>query len=119
MNKKLVHFTAEWCKPCKAMKPIIGQFIEQNPEMEYVLVDIDSEPEVAKSHGVMGVPTFISYVDGKQHTSHTGAMRLANLKQMFPEDGQEIFKTSNMESAALSETDAMGREMFWKDAGRP
>jgi thioredoxin-like negative regulator of GroEL len=101
------------------MKPIIGQFIEQNPEMEYVLVDIDNEPEVAKAHGVMGVPTFISYVDGKQHTSHTGAMPLAKLKQMFPKDNEEIFKTSDMESAYLSETDAMGREMFWKDAGRP
>lgn len=119
MSKKLVHFTAEWCGPCKAMKPIIGQFREQNPDVEYRLVDIDQEPEFAKLNGVMGVPTFISYVDGKQHTSHTGAMPLAKLKQMFPEDGQQIFKTSNMESAAISETDAMGREMFWKDAGRP
>ena len=114
-----MHFTAEWCTPCKAMKPIIGQFVEQNPEIEYVSVDIDKEPEVAKAYGIQGVPTFISYVDSRQHTSHTGAMPLAKLKKMFPEDGQEIFKTSNMESAALSETDAMGREMFWKDAGRP
>ncbi len=119
MSKKLLHFTAEWCGPCKAMKPIIGQFLEQNPELEYVTVDIDKEPEVAKAHGIMGVPTFISYVDGKQHTSHTGAMPLAKLKALFPADGQQIFKTSDMESAPLAETDAMGREMFWKDAGRP
>lgn len=119
MNKKLLHFTAEWCKPCKAMKPIIGQFIEQNPEVDYVLIDVDNEPDVAKAHGIMSVPTFISYVDDRQHTSHTGAMPLAKLKKMFPEEGQQIFKTSDMESSYLSETDAMGREIFWKDAGRP
>ena len=119
MSNKLVHFTAEWCGPCKAMKPIIGQFREQNPDIEYVSIDIDKEPDIAKSHGVMGVPTFISYVDGKQYTSHTGAMPLAKLKALFPEEGQQIFKTSDMESSPILETDAMGREMFWKDAGRP
>jgi thioredoxin 1 len=119
MSKKLVHFTAEWCNPCKAMKPIISLFLEQNPEIEYASVDIDKDPELAKFHGVMGVPTFISYVDGVKHTSHTGAMPLAKLKSLFPEGDQQIFKTSNMESAPISETDAMGREMFWKDAGRP
>lgn len=119
MSKKLVHFTAEWCGPCKAMKPIIGLFLEQNPDIEYASVDIDKDPELAKFHGVMGVPTFISYVDGVKHTSHTGAMPLAKLKALFPEGDQQIFKTSNMESAPISETDAMGREVFWKDAGRP
>ena len=114
-----MHFTAEWCGPCKAMKPIIGQFREQNPDIEYRSVDIDQDPDLAKALNVMGVPTFIAYVDDKQHTSHTGALNLARLKNLFPEDGQQIFKTSDMESAYLSETDAMGREMFWKDAGRP
>lgn len=29
------------------------------------------------------------------------------------------FCTCNLESTQISETDAMGREVFWLDAGRP
>ena len=119
MNKKLMHFTAEWCGPCQAMRPIISKFKEDNPDIEYEMIDIEVDPEQAKLHNVMAVPTFISYVDGKQHTSYVGALPGSKIKDLFPKENEQIFKTSDMESSYLQETDAMGREMFWKDAGRP
>jgi thioredoxin 1 len=60
---KLIHFTAEWCQPCKMMKPIISQVIDENPSIEYVAIDIDENPETAKDYGIMSVPSFISLDD--------------------------------------------------------
>lgn len=56
---KLMHFTAEWCGPCKMMKPIIDEVISENDNLEYVSVDIDEHRETALDYEIMGVPTFI------------------------------------------------------------
>lgn len=60
---KIMHFTAEWCQPCKMMKPIIKQILQENENIEYISIDIDENPETAKDYGVMGVPTFIYFDD--------------------------------------------------------
>jgi thioredoxin 1 len=71
---KLIHFTAEWCGPCKMMKPMISQILVERPDLEYQMVDIDAEPDYAKSKGVMGVPTFIVTENGEDVARATGAM---------------------------------------------
>lgn len=56
---KLMHFTAEWCGPCKMMKPIIDEVISENDDLEYISVDIDEHRETAIDYEILGVPTFI------------------------------------------------------------
>ena len=80
---RLVHFTAEWCQPCKAMQPIITQFKDKHPEIKYTKIDIDEQPDTAKFFGVMGVPTFISQVDGLNHERKTGRSTLFQLESLF------------------------------------
>ncbi len=71
---KLLHFTAEWCEPCKMMKPVIAEIIEENPDLEYVAVDIDNNRDLALQYDVMGVPTFIIEQDDKITNRISGAM---------------------------------------------
>lgn len=79
---KLLHFTAEWCQPCKMMKPVIDQVMVDNPEIEYVPIDIDENPETAKSYSVMGVPTFITIDDNDAVIQRvTGAMPKAEFEK--------------------------------------
>lgn len=77
---KLVHFTATWCQPCKMMKPMIDQIISERNDIEYEMIDIDEQPEVAKEQGIMGVPTFIIINDNEERRI-VGAMT----KQKFLE----------------------------------
>ena len=56
---KLLHFTAEWCGPCKMMKPVISEVVDERPYIQYVAIDIDANPETASDFGVMSIPTFI------------------------------------------------------------
>jgi thioredoxin 1 len=64
----LVDFFAVWCGPCQLMGPILDQMAktyENIDKVEIVKVDIDELREVALDHGVMSVPTFILFKDGK------------------------------------------------------
>jgi len=71
---KLVHFTAEWCEPCKMMKPVIADILEERPDLEYVPIDIGSNRDLAIQYDVMGVPTFITEQDGITIKRVSGAM---------------------------------------------
>ncbi len=42
--REILHFSAEWCGPCKMMVPIIGKYLESNPGVKYTKIDIDENP---------------------------------------------------------------------------
>jgi thioredoxin 1 len=81
--KELIHFTAEWCQPCKAMLPVITQFRDKHRDIQYTKIDIDQNPDAAKFFGVMGVPTFISQIEGLNYGRKTGKATLFQLESMF------------------------------------
>lgn len=69
-----MHFTAEWCGPCKMMKPIVSEVISEN-DIEYIVVDIDEHRQTAIDYEVMGVPTFILLNDNNDAIARvTGAL---------------------------------------------
>ena len=40
----VVYFTAEWCAPCKQLKPHYGKVSVMDPDTNYYLVDVDKIP---------------------------------------------------------------------------
>jgi thioredoxin len=112
-NSVLIHFTAEWCAPCKRMQPNIEIFTQENPELKYFKIDVDELHSIASDFEVRSVPTLIAYKNGKQFSKKIGAQPLPEIRSMFVE-----IKSEN-ESSPILETDAAGREKFWEDMGRP
>lgn len=81
---QLLHFTADWCQPCKQMEPIIAKFISNNVHVDYVKVNVTDGMEEEYSHyGVQGIPTFISLVDGIEKVRHTGVASEEKLSSLF------------------------------------
>lgn len=71
---KLLHFTAEWCQPCKMMKPVIAQVTDEHPEIEYHSIDIDKHPETASDYRILSIPSFVLMdEDGEIKATVTGA----------------------------------------------
>jgi thioredoxin 1 len=80
----LVDFSAEWCGPCKAMMPVLQRVSsEYGDRLDIYTVDIDKQPELAAKHGVMSVPTFLIYHDGRQVDRMVGAVSEKDLKKKF------------------------------------
>lgn len=72
---RLLHFTAEWCGPCKMMKPMIDQIVYENPDLVYDPIDIDENRETAIDYEVMSVPTFVLVDDNNNPVARViGAM---------------------------------------------
>ncbi len=59
----LLHFTADWCGPCKRLKPVLDEVVEETG-VSRIVVDMDKDPEVADSLKVMSVPTLVLVKDG-------------------------------------------------------
>jgi len=69
----VVDFTAAWCGPCKMLDPIVKQLAEEwAGKAKVVKLDVDHNPELAMQYGVMGVPTLMLFVGGKETQRLTG-----------------------------------------------
>lgn len=60
----VLHFSADWCGPCAAVRRVVGQVLtrfeadpDDTPAATEVELDIDEHPALAKSLGVLSLPT--------------------------------------------------------------
>lgn len=57
-------FTASWCAPCKAQKPLVAQIEAAGVDVR--VYDVDSNPEMARKYGITATPTYIFYLCGRE-----------------------------------------------------
>jgi thioredoxin 1 len=80
----LVDFYAEWCGPCKMMKPILLDVAERIGDKATIIsVDIDKEKELATKHRIQSVPTLIIYKNGKQLWRQSGIISANALTKLL------------------------------------
>lgn len=63
-----IYFTANWCAPCKMVKPLIAQ---SNKSIR--IVDVDTNRELASMHGIKSVPTLIGIQNDIRMETYNGA----------------------------------------------
>jgi putative thioredoxin len=80
----VVDFWAEWCGPCKVLKPILEKLAaEYGGRFILAKVDSDANPELAGHFGVRSIPTVVAIVDGQIVDGFTGAKPESQIREFL------------------------------------
>lgn len=80
----LVDFFATWCGPCKMMHPVLEQLKEEmGDSLRIIKIDIDKNEALMEQYRIQSVPTLMLFSKGKQLWRQSGAMSLADLKNVI------------------------------------
>lgn len=62
----VLFFTADWCPDCNFIKPAMPAIEQDFSNFQFLLVDRDENIDLAADLGIMGIPSFVVYKDGKE-----------------------------------------------------
>lgn len=80
----LVDFYADWCGPCKMMKPVLEDLKEKIGDRARIIkIDVDKNPLVSAAFKIQGVPTLAIFKNGELKWKQAGVMTSENLRRVI------------------------------------
>jgi thioredoxin 1 len=80
----LLKFEADWCGPCKAMKPMIEEIARDYAgRLTVATLDIDQNGQTPYKLGIRGVPTVMLFKGGEVVAQKVGLPRKADLTALI------------------------------------
>jgi len=80
----LVDFFAEWCGPCKTMKPVLEELKQKVGDKATILkIDVDKNPVIASQFAIQSIPTIIIFKNGNVVWRQMGAVPATVLEKQL------------------------------------
>ena len=70
--KTMKYFSAVWCGPCKAFKPVMNEIAGEGYSIEFI--DVDQEQNKAEKYNVRSVPTVVIEENGIEVDRFVGSI---------------------------------------------
>ena len=85
-KKVIVEFWAEWCGPCKMMKPVFERVANQNKsDVEMYTMNMDLNREVGVTLGLRSIPTIKVFENGEVINTKVGMMNEGQINGVLSE----------------------------------
>lgn len=85
-EKIIVEFWADWCGPCKMMKPIFERVASTNTsEVQMYTLNIDNNREVAMALGIRSIPTIKMFNSGQIVQTQVGVLNESQINGLVTE----------------------------------
>ena len=81
----LVDFYANWCGPCKMLKPVLEQIAAINEKIKVVSINVDEAENLAMAYGISSIPCVIKFKDGKELERSIGFKSKEEIEKMIGE----------------------------------
>ena len=82
----LVDFWAEWCGPCKAIAPTIGEIAsEYNGTIKVGKVNVDNNQQIAMEYGIRSIPSLLIFKDGTIVNQIVGSVQKDSITKLLNE----------------------------------
>ena len=78
----LADFNADWCGPCKAIRPMLEELAESGPSYKIVSIDIDAESDLAEEYDVTSIPCLVLFKDGQEANRSIGLISKDAIAQL-------------------------------------
>jgi thioredoxin 1 len=79
--KHVFYFTADWCGPCKKVRPVVQELIKDG--YSFQIIDVDIEKKLAEKFQISSVPTFILFKNEKSVKRISGAQTKNQLEDFI------------------------------------
>lgn len=68
----IVDFSANWCMPCRMLKPILERVEKEFTDVVFANVDISEEEDLSERYRIFSVPTIVAFKKGEIIESTVG-----------------------------------------------
>ena len=79
----LADFYADWCGPCKMLRPILEEISDDRQDVKVVSINIDEEDELAEQFDVSAIPCVVLIKDGMEVDRSVGLKPREALEELL------------------------------------
>ena len=79
----LVDFYADWCGPCRMLRPILEELAKESPNYKIVSVNVDDCEDLAQQYHISSIPCLVVLKEGKEVKRSVGLRPKSDVEAMM------------------------------------